>query len=95
MLLPSSGASFDAENRVHFSARCARRGRKPELTRDCDPLTATTKSPIELRRTRSIEGVTPADRILHGVLVFSVKAINEIGRRRGREIRTWAKESGS
>jgi hypothetical protein len=39
--------------------------------------------------------VTPADRILHGVLVFRVKAINEIGRRRGREIRTLAKESGS
>jgi hypothetical protein len=58
-------------------------------------LTATTKPLIALRCTRSIEGVTPADQILHGVLVFSVKAINEIGRRRGREIRTWAKESGS
>ena len=72
-----------------------RHGRKPELTPDCDPLTATAKPPIELRRTRFIEGVTPADRTLHGVLVFSVKAINKIGRRRGREIRTWAKESGS
>jgi head-tail adaptor len=50
---------------------------------------------IVVVRILSSEGVTPADRILHGVLVFSVKAINEIGRRRGREIRTWAKESGS
>jgi hypothetical protein len=39
--------------------------------------------------------VTPVDQILHGVLVFGVKAVKEIGRRRGREIRTLAEESGS
>jgi hypothetical protein len=70
------------------------RGRNPELTPDCDALTATTKPPIELRRTRYVEGVTPAGRIIHGVLVFNVKEIKQIGRRRGLEIRATVKESG-
>jgi hypothetical protein len=70
------------------------RGRNPELTPDCDALTATTKPPIELRRTRYVEGVTPTDRIIHGVLVFNVKEIKQIGRRRGLEIRATVKESG-
>jgi hypothetical protein len=41
-----------------------------------------------------VEGVTPAERIIHGVLVFNVKEIKQIGRRRGLEIRATVKESG-
>ena len=71
------------------------RGRKPELTPDCDALTATTRPPIELRRTRYVEGVTPADRIVSNNRTFDIKEVKAIGRRRGLEIRSTAKESGS
>jgi hypothetical protein len=40
--------------------------------------------------------VTPADHYIHhGVLVFDVTDVAEIGRRRGLEIRVVAKENGS
>lgn len=39
-------------------------------------------------RIRYLEGVTPADRILHATGRYDVKEIKEIGRRRGLEIRS-------
>ena len=69
-------------------------GRKPELSPDCAPLTATTKPPVWLGQNRYVEGVTPADRMLHGVLVFAVKEFKTIGRRHSLEIRVMAKEFG-
>jgi hypothetical protein len=41
-------------------------------------------------RIRSIEGVTPADRIVSSDRVFDVKDIKAIGRRRGHELRAVA-----
>jgi hypothetical protein len=47
-----------------------------------------------LGQNRYVEGVTPADRMLHGVLVFALKEFKTIGRRRSLEIRVMAKEFG-
>ncbi|GEO17940.1 hypothetical protein [Microvirga aerophila] len=56
------------------------RGRKPELSPDCDALTATTKPPVWSSHHRDAEAVTPADRrIRHGVLVRDVTDVTEIG----------------
>jgi SPP1 family predicted phage head-tail adaptor len=46
-------------------------------------------------RTRYIEGVTPAARIVFNGHEYDVKETREIGRRRGLEIHSTAKESGS
>src|SRR5687767_1672019 len=42
---------------------------------------------IVVLRIRSIEGVTPAERIVSSDRVFDVKEIKEIGRRRGLKLR--------
>lgn len=42
---------------------------------------------IVIFRTRYIEGLTPADRIVSGDHIYDLKEIKEIGRRRGLELR--------
>lgn len=39
-------------------------------------------------RTRFIEGITVADRVAYDGAAFDIKGINELGRRRGLELRT-------
>jgi hypothetical protein len=61
------------------------RGRKPEPIPNCDAQRAHLTG--NLNQTRYMEGVTPADRILHANRLFDVKEIKEIGRRSGLDIR--------
>jgi hypothetical protein len=61
------------------------RGRKPKPIPNCDAQRLHLTG--NLNQTRYLEGVTPADRILHANRHFDVKEIKVIDRRSGLEIR--------
>jgi head-tail adaptor len=46
---------------------------------------------IVIFRTRYVEGITVADRLIHDGQVHDIKETKEIGRRRGMELRTIAR----
>jgi SPP1 family predicted phage head-tail adaptor len=44
-------------------------------------------------RTRWLDGITDADRVVYGGMVFGITEVKEIGRRRGLEIRCVARSA--